>query len=62
MVLWQFGVVRKVGKLKKLSLPAGTPGLCAELTERNQNSLIESNHPVFKHLSMWAKRKSKGDD
>lgn len=35
--------------------------LCAELTEMNQNSLIESSHSGFKHLRMWVKRR-KGDD
>lgn len=61
-VLWHFCVVRPVWELKGLLLPAGAPGLRAELAEMNQNSLTESNHSLFKHLRMWAKRRRKGDD
>lgn len=61
-VLRHFCVVRPVWELKGLSLPAGAPGLRAELAEMNQNTLIESNHSLFNHLRMWAKRRRKGDN
>lgn len=42
-----------LGGLALKELVAGAPGLCAELTEVNWNSLVESNQPLPVSSSTW---------